>query len=337
MMKQLSVLETEQAILYLKRRFEDSLARELDLYRVSSPLFVPGDSGMQDNLNGIERPVSFEVLDVPGLNCEIVHSLAKWKRAALAQYAIGPGRGIYTDMNALRPDEENLRSGIHSIYVDQWDWEQVILPEERTLDTLIRTVKGIYRVIKNTEQAIQEAYGVSPGLPEEIHFIHTQELLDRYPDRTPKEREDLICREHKAVFLIGIGGGLSDGTAHDGRAPDYDDWITPTGEGRRGLNGDILVWNPVLERAFELSSMGIRVDQHSLMEQLRLRDALDRTALPWHRRLLEGRLPQTIGGGIGQSRMSMLLLNKRHIGEVQVSVWPRDVVESCRREGIALL
>ncbi len=335
--QKLSVLDTERAILFLKRHFEDHLAEELGLHRVSSPLFVPRDSGIQDNLSGIERPVSFKVLDVPGITCEIVHSLAKWKRMALAQYGIEAGQGIYTDMNALRPDEENLRSGIHSIYVDQWDWEKVILPRERTLSYLKETVRSIYKVMKMTEEEIFGEFRVKPELPAEIRFIHSEELLERYPGKSSKERENLVCREYGAVFLIGIGGRLSDGSAHDGRAPDYDDWTTVAEDGRAGLNGDILVWNPVLERAFELSSMGIRVDREALLRQLEISRAEDRKALPWHRMLLDGKLPLSVGGGIGQSRLSMLLLCRRHIGEVQVSVWPKDVEEQCAQQEISLL
>lgn len=333
----LSVLEVEQAILFLKRRFEDALAQELRLCRVSSPLFVSEDSGIQDNLSGTERPVSFKVLDVPGTTCEIVHSLAKWKRLALAQYGIEHGRGLYTDMNALRPDEENLRTGIHSVYVDQWDWEQVILPRQRNLGYLKETVRSIYRVMRAVEDDIFNEFGVKPDLPEEITCIHSQELLKRFPGVPAKERENLICREHGAVFLIGIGGELSDKTVHDRRAPDYDDWSTPNEEGTAGLNGDILVWNPVLERAFELSSMGIRVDRDALVRQLEISGAQDRLQLPWHRMLLNDQLPLSVGGGIGQSRMSMLLLCRRHIGEVQVSIWPKDVTAQCREQGIALL
>ncbi len=336
-MKQLTVLETEQAILLLKRHFEDRLAEKLNLYRVSSPLYVPRNSGIQDDLTGVERPVSFRVKDIPDLTCEIVHSLAKWKRMALAQYGIGPDKGLYTDMNALRPDEESLRSGIHSVYVDQWDWERVITPDQRSLAFLKETVRTIYGVIRYTETAMKEAFGLEPQLPEEICFFHAEDLLQRYPGITPKQREDAVCREFKAVFLIGIGGELSDGTIHDQRAPDYDDWTTPAEDGRAGLNGDILVWNPVIECSFELSSMGIRVDKAALLRQLELKDEQQRAELSWHQMLLNDQLPLTVGGGIGQSRMSMLLLQKRHIGEVQVSVWPREVREECRREGIALL
>lgn len=335
--KELTVLETEQAILYLKRYFEDHLAQALQLSRVSSPLFVEKNSGIQDNLNGIERAVSFEVKDVPGTACEIVHSLAKWKRLALSEYGIDSGRGLYTDMNALRPDEENLHTGIHSVYVDQWDWERVMEQNERNIEYLKKTVRSIYRVIRSTEEVMCSAYDLDPFLPEDIHFIHTEELLKAYPDKTSKEREDLICREYGAVFLIGIGGELSHGKIHDGRAPDYDDWTTPNELGFEGLNGDILVWNPVIKRSFELSSMGIRVNREALLRQLELRNSMERAELKWHRKLLNEELPQTIGGGIGQSRLCMLILQKRHIGEVQVGIWPEDELRRCRKEGIHLL
>lgn len=335
--KELSLLETERAILFVKQRFQENLARSLQLYRVSSPLFLSADSGMQDNLNGREKPVSFHIREVPGTRCEIVHSLAKWKRMALAQYGIEKGHGLYTDMNALRPDEDNLRTGIHSIYVDQWDWEKVMDEKERTLDYLKQTVRTVYAAMRETEQEVCREFGMEPFLPEEISFIHSEELLDRYPEETPKERENRICAEKGAVFLIGIGGELPDGTIHDGRAPDYDDWTTPTDKGHKGLNGDILIWNPIREHAFEISSMGIRVDQKALRRQLEIRECTDRQELPWHRSLLEGHLPQTIGGGIGQSRLCMLLLRKRHIGEVQVSLWPDDEIKECAAEGIRLL
>jgi len=335
--RELSVLETEQAILFLKRYFEDHLAEALKLYRVSSPLFVEKNSGVQDNLNGVERPVSFPVKDIPGTECEIVHSLAKWKRLALAVYGIDGGEGLYTDMNALRPDEENLRTGIHSVYVDQWDWERVMSTDERNPDYLKQTVRTIYSVIRETEKAVCSRYGLEPFLPERIAFMHAEELLKQYPDMSPKEREHAACSAYGAVFLMGIGGALSDGKKHDGRAPDYDDWTTPADNGHKGLNGDILVWNPFLEQAFELSSMGIRVDREALLRQLELSGCMERAGLKWHRKLLAGELPQTVGGGIGQSRLCMLLLQKRHIGEVQVGIWPDEVIEECRNKGIHLL
>lgn len=336
-MKQLNVLETEQAILHLKRHFEDQLALQLNLCRVSSPLFVPKHSGIQDNLSGTERAVEFKVLDIPGTTCEIVHSLAKWKRMALAQYGISMDAGLYTDMNALRPDEENLRTGIHSIYVDQWDWERVMDNGQRNLTYLKKTVRTIYSVMRSTEQFLCEVFHVEPVLSDEIHFLHAQELLARYPGKSAKEREDLVCSELGSVFLIGIGGDLDNGIPHDRRAPDYDDWSTPNEDGFLGLNGDILVWNPVIGRAFELSSMGIRVDTNALVRQLDLCGCPERKNLSWHQMLLGGGMPQTIGGGIGQSRLSMLLLGKRHIGEVQVGIWPEDVREWCLREKIVLL
>ncbi|MFP4364024.1 MAG: aspartate--ammonia ligase [Spirochaetia bacterium] len=333
----MDLLRTEQAIHFIKRTFQDTLAEKLSLHRVSAPLFVDVASGIQDNLNGIERPVSFEVLQVPSREYQIVQSLAKWKRLALSMYDIAPGEGIYTDMNALRPDEDNLHTAIHSIYVDQWDWEKVMKDSHRDLDFLKNTVKTIYSVLRETEQGVVKKFNTKPFLPEEITFIHTEELMQMYPDLDRKEREDRICKEKKAVFLIGIGGELSNGEIHDGRAPDYDDWTTPNSDGYRGLNGDILVWNPILNRSFELSSMGIRVDPKALMRQLEIRGCVSRKELPWHKRLLNNELPQSVGGGIGQSRICMLLLQKRHIGEVQVSTWPEDVIIDCEGKGIRLL
>ncbi len=333
----LTLIQTERAILDLKRHFEDTLTSSLRLHRVSAPMFVDADSGLQDNLNGIERPVSFKVPAIGDTRFEIVHSLAKWKRLALARYGIPAGEGLYTDMNALRPDEPTITSAIHSVYVDQWDWERIMLPQQRNLDFLKATVETIYNAILATEHHICSRYDLKKFLPQKIHFIHSEDLLARFPGMTPKERENAICREHGAVFIIGIGGLLSDGTAHDGRAPDYDDWTTEALPGRRGLNGDILVFNPILDMAFEVSSMGIRVSPKVLTEQLKIRSSEDRARLPWHKMLLAGKLPQTIGGGIGQSRLSMLLLQKRHIGEVQVSVWPADEVTRCEAEGIQIL
>ncbi|EKD83654.1 MAG: hypothetical protein ACD_39C00542G0001, partial [uncultured bacterium] len=312
----LTLIQTERAILDLKRHFEDTLTSSMRLHRVSAPMFVDADSGLQDNLNGIERPVSFVVPAIGDTRFEIVHSLAKWKRLALARYGIPEGEGLYTDMNALRPDEPTISSAIHSVYVDQWDWERIMAPGQRNLDYLKATVETIYHAILATEHHICSRYDLKKFLPQKIHFMHSEELLELYPGMTSKERENAICREFGAVFLIGIGGALQDGKAHDGRAPDYDDWTTLTAPGRKGLNGDILVFNPILGSAFELSSMGIRVSPEILSQQLKVRDCEDRAQLPWHRMLLAGKLPQTIGGGIGQSRLSMLLLQKRHIGEV---------------------
>lgn len=335
--RSLDVFETERAIVLIKRFFEDSLAEALNLKRVSAPLFLDSTSGMQDNLNGVERPIAFTVPGITGSRFEIVHSLAKWKRHALARYRVPIGTGIYTDMNALRPDEETLHTGIHSVYVDQWDWERAMMHEERGLDYLMDTVRRIYDVIRRTDEMLCQEFGFTPFLPETITFIHTEELLERYPDLSPKQREDRICREYGAVFVIGIGGELADGTIHDGRAPDYDDWHTATSAGRRGLNGDIMVFNPALDRGFELSSMGIRIDAATLIAQLEIRGCIERADLPWHKSLIAGELPQSIGGGIGQSRLCMLLLGKRHIGEVQVGLWPEEVTQSCERAGISLL
>ena len=333
----IGVLETQQGISFIKRDFQDRLAEPLGLCRVSSPLYVDAASGVQDNLSGHERPVAFEAHGIKGPRFEIVHSLAKWKRQALADYGFPCGKGLYTDMNALRPDEEDLTTRIHSIYVDQWDWEKAITAEDRTRDFLEATVRTIYGALKDSEAAVEAELGLAPTLPDEITFIHTEELLARWPEASRKEREDRICEELGAVFLVGIGGELSDGESHDGRAPDYDDWTTETPDGYRGLNGDITVWNQVLSRSFELSSMGIRVDRDALIRQLEIRDCCERAELPWHRRLLAGELPECIGGGIGQSRICMLLLQKRHVGEVQVSAWPEEVLRECRAEGISLL
>lgn len=333
----LGILETERAILFIKRMFQDNLSESLKLYRVSSPLFVDSKSGLQDNLNGIEKPVSFKAAQAPGREYEIVHSLAKWKRMALAQYKIEAGKGLYTDMNAIRPDEDDLSTRIHSVYVDQWDWEKVMKEGERTVDFLKETVKTIYAAIKKTEKEVAAEFGFEPFLPEQIAFVHTEDLLAQYPDLAPRERETKACQEHGAVFIIGIGGELADGKIHDGRAPDYDDWTTEAEDGKKGLNGDIMVWNPILNRGYELSSMGIRVDPETLDKQLTMRNSEERKALPWHKSLLAGEFPQSIGGGIGQSRLCMLLLQKRHIGEVQVGIWPEEVKETCKAEGIKLL
>lgn len=333
----LTLIQTERAILDLKRHFEDTLTSSMRLHRVSAPMFVAADTGLQDDLNGIERPVSFSVPAIGSTRFEIVHSLAKWKRMALARYGIPEGEGLYTDMNALRPDEPSITTAIHSVYVDQWDWERVMQPGQRNLEFLKTTVETIYNAVLSTEHHICSRYGLKKFLPEKIHFVHSEDLLDKYPDKTAKEREHAICRELGAVFLIGIGGPLQDGKSHDGRAPDYDDWTTETSPGRRGLNGDILVFNPILNISFELSSMGIRVNPEVLMQQLQARGSENRAKLPWHQTLLNNKLPQTIGGGIGQSRLSMLLLQKRHIGEVQVSVWPDEMLVKCESEGIRIL
>ncbi len=332
----LDVRQTETAIKQIKDFFQLNLSTELRLRRVTAPLFVEQGTGVNDDLNGVEKPVEFKVKDV-GITAEIVQSLAKWKRMALADYRVEPGYGLYTDMNAIRPDED--LDNIHSLYVDQWDWERVMTPEDRTTAFLKRIVEKIYGVIVRTEYWVGELYdgGIEPFLPEKITFIHAEELRGRWPSLSPKEREDRIVAEAKAVFVIGIGGELSDGKPHDGRAPDYDDWSTPGDDGRPGLNGDILVWNPVLGRSFELSSMGIRVDSKALLRQLELRGAQKRKDLLFHRRLLAGELPLSIGGGIGQSRLCMFFLRKAHIGEIQVSLWPQDTVRACREHGIQLL
>jgi len=331
----LDLRETERAIRLIKEFFQINLGEALNLLRVSAPLFVPADSGLNDNLNGVEMPISFAIKNQNGRRAEIVQSLAKWKRMALADYGFGPGEGIYTDMNAIRPDE--LVDETHSIYVDQWDWERVMKPDERNLTFLCWVVERIYEVIRRTEQRVAEAYpDIRPCLPPKIEFVHTTELENRWPDLTPREREDRISRECGAVFLIGIGAALSNGQPHDGRAPDYDDWSTPTERGP-GLNGDIFVWNPVLERGFELSSMGIRVDAETLRHQLAVRKAEDRLKFPFHQRLLAGELPQTIGGGIGQSRLCMFFLRKAHVGEVQCSIWPAEMREELKRRNVTLL
>lgn len=322
----LSIRETETAIKQVKDFFQCELAKALHLTRVSAPLFVHSDSGLNDNLNGTERPVSFDVQET-GDTMEIVHSLAKWKRFALKRYGFEPGQGIYTDMNAIRRDEKT--DNLHSIYVDQWDWEKVIQFQDRNTETLQKTVEKIYEALKATEIYIFGLYPfLEPRLPEKIYFITSQELEDQYPSLTPRQRESAICKEHGAVFVSQIGGKLKSGDIHDGRAPDYDDW---------SLNGDILVWYETLGIAFELSSMGIRVDEEALVSQLAERGCPERAQLPFQKALLSGQLPYTIGGGIGQSRLCMFLLNKAHIGEVQVSTWPDDMIKACRNGGINLL
>lgn len=322
----LGVIQTQQAIKDLKDFFENRLGEELKLTRVSSPLFVLPETGTNDDLNGIEKAVSFEVPDM-GKKAEIVQSLAKWKRMALKKYGFETGKGLYTDMNAIRKDEE--LDNIHSIYVDQWDWEVIIDRSDRNTETLKEVVNKIYKVFKETEQRVSDIYPeIKKSLPEEITFITSQELLDMYPQLTPKERENKIVKEKGAVFLMQIGRVLSTGDKHDGRSPDYDDW---------DLNGDILFYNPVLDNAIELSSMGIRVDEESLDRQLRVSGCDERRKLDYHKALLNGELPCTIGGGIGQSRICMYFLNKAHIGEVQVGIWPKDMIEECSKAGIHIL
>lgn len=323
----MNIRETEIAIKYIKDLFEDTLAETLNLTRVSAPLFVTPQSGLNDNLNGVERPVSFDVKHMDGSVVEIVQSLAKWKRAALKKYGFSVGEGIYTDMNAIRRDEE--LDNLHSIYVDQWDWEKIIRPEDRNMETLMAVVRDIFSVFRKVEEKVCERYPVlKKQLPEEIFFITSQELEDMYPDLAPKEREERIVRDKKAVFIMQIGGLLKSGIRHDGRAPDYDDWQ---------LNGDIIFWYPVLNRPVEMSSMGIRVDAKSLERQLKLAGCEDRMNLPYHRDVLEGKLPPTVGGGIGQSRICMFFLGKAHIGEVHSSVWPEEMVRECEKMGILLL
>ena len=322
-----SIKDTEIAIKEVKDYFERALASALNLTRVSAPLFVKPESGLNDNLNGVERPVSFGVKEQNDAPVEIVHSLAKWKRLALANYGFEVGEGLYTDMSAIRRDEDT--DNIHSIYVDQWDWEKIINKEDRNIETLKETVFRIYMAIKQTEYYICGRYHfMDPFLPNEIAFITTQELEDMYPDKTPKERENLIAKEKGAVFLMGIGDKLASGERHDGRAPDYDDWQ---------LNGDLIAYDPIADDALELSSMGIRVDSESLSKQLEIAGKEERSNLYFHKLLLENKLPLTIGGGIGQSRLSMLLLEKAHIGEVQVSVWNDEVIQECKKAGITLL
>lgn len=331
-----SVENTEKAIKAVKDMFQVNLSAQLALLRVTAPMVVLSGTGLNDDLNGVERPVSFPIKSLDEQKAEVVHSLAKWKRVKLAELGIEPGRGIYTDMNALRPDED--LDNIHSIYVDQWDWEKVIRPEDRNIDFLKRTVKRIYEAVKVTENKLYVEFpNIVPKLPDEIFFIHSEELLRMYPDLSPKDRENEITRKYGAVFIIGIGGKLSDGTIHDGRAADYDDWSTPTPDGFEGLNGDILLWNDVLDSAFEISSMGIRVDKAALLRQLAIRGQEWKKDLYFHKRLLEGSIPQTIGGGIGQSRLCMFLLRKAHIGEIQSSIWPESMVKQCHEAGIELV
>ena len=332
----LNSLETQRAIKKVKDYFQDELAYGLHLRRVSAPLFVRPETGLNDNLNGVERRVSFTLKDMDEAQVEVVQSLAKWKRLALAEYHIPVGYGVYTDMNAIRPDEE--LDNLHSLYVDQWDWEAVIARKDRTIAFLETVVRKIYSAILRAEYLTCENYPqIQPFLPKEIHFVHSQDLLDRYPDKTPKEREDAVCKEYGAVFLEGIGGKLSDGKKHDGRAPDYDDWSTIAENGKVGLNGDILVWYPILNRSFELSSMGIRVDKESLLRQLKIEGKESREKLYFHQRLLNGTLPLSIGGGIGQSRLCMLLLHKAHVGEIQASIWPEEMRKECDGCGMKLI
>ncbi|KAG4088206.1 aspartate--ammonia ligase [Neocallimastix lanati (nom. inval.)] len=327
---------SEDALKLIKDKFEDDFSSALRLRRVTAPLFVAADTGINDNLNGIERPVSFGIKCMNDKKCEIVHSLAKWKRMKLGAYNIMPGYGLYTDMNALRPDEEDL-DNLHSVYVDQWDWERSIRASDRNLKYLKKTVKTIYTVLKDMEEFVYKRFPhITPVLPDSITFIQSEDLLKEYPDLSPFERENKVAEKYGAVFIIGIGGKLSNGVKHDGRAPDYDDWSTPTENGYFGLNGDIIFWNPILKRSFEISSMGIRVDKEALIHQLKETDTMDRAELPFHKAVLEDKIPLSIGGGIGQSRLCMFLLRMAHIGESQSSIWPEDMVQKCTENGIIL-
>ena len=328
--------ETEHAIVAIKDFFQLALSTELNLTRVTAPLFVPAGIGINDDLNGVERPVSFPLKALNEKKMEIVQSLAKWKRLKVTELGLDPDFGIYTDMNALRPDED--LDPIHSVYVDQWDWEMAIDEKDRTVFFLHEIVKKVYRCIQRTEFFLYDRYPeIKPILPKDIKIVFADDLQREYPQLTPKEREDIVAKKYGAVFITGIGGKLDDGSIHDGRAPDYDDWITECGDGHRGLNGDILVWNPVLNSAFELSSMGIRVSPESLKAQLEERGMMERAKLDFHSKLLKGELTQTLGGGIGQSRLCMFLLRKAHIGETQVSIWTDEIIKDCEKRGIKLL
>lgn len=332
----LSLKQTELGIKSIKDFFQQNLASELRLRRVTAPLFVESGMGINDDLNGVERAVRFPIKDMGDKMAEIVHSLAKWKRLTLADYEIEEGFGIYTDMNAIRADEE--LGNMHSLYVDQWDWEMVIGESDRTVSFLKQIVNRIYAAMLRTEYLVYELFPqIKPEMPRDIHFISAEDLLQKYPYLGPKEREDAICKEFGSVFIIGIGGKLSNGKPHDGRAPDYDDWSTPNEEGYEGLNGDLLVWNSVLNCSMELSSMGIRVDSKALIHQLKLRGQEDRASLYFHKKLLNNELPLSIGGGIGQSRLCMFYLRKAHIGEIQASLWPAEMRKEAREKGVYLI
>jgi aspartate--ammonia ligase len=333
----LSLRETERAIKMIKDYFQVNLSRALCLQRVSAPLFVRKGSGVNDDLNGVEKKVTFRIKDDGNSEAECLFSLAKWKRMVLADYGFKSGEGLYTDMNAIRPDEENL-DNLHSVYVDQWDWERVIHRNERNLAFLKAIVRKIYAVLKKTEKAVDKRYpNLKPILPANITFVHSEDLLAMYPTLGPRERENRITEKLGAVFVIGIGGVLADGRMHDNRAPDYDDWTSETGADRRGLNGDILLWYPPLKRSLEISSMGIRVDREAMLRQLEIRGVSERKGRDWHKKLLKGQLPLSIGGGIGQSRLCMFFLRKLHVGEVQASIWPEAIVRRCKKAGIPLL
>ena len=332
----LDLKHTELAIKQIKEFFQQNLSTELRLRRVTAPLFVLQGLGINDDLNGVERAVTFPIKDLGDARAEVVHSLAKWKRLTLAEYNIPQGYGIYTDMNAIRADEE--LGNLHSLYVDQWDWERVIGEENRNVEFLKKIVERIYAAMLRTEYMVYEMYPeLKPTLAEEIHFIHAEELMQMYPDLTPKEREHAIAKKYGAVFIIGIGGKLTSGEPHDNRAPDYDDWSTPNSDGYNGLNGDIIVWNELLGRSFELSSMGIRVNKEVMLQQLQLTGKEDRKSLYFHQRILGDKLPLCIGGGIGQSRLCMLFLKKAHIGEIQSSIWPEEMRSECREANIPLI
>lgn len=332
----LDLKQTEQGIKLIKEFFQQNLSTELRLRRVTAPLFVLKGMGINDDLSGVERAVTFPIKDLDDAQAEVVHSLAKWKRLTLAEYGIDPGYGIYTDMNAIRADEK--LGNLHSLYVDQWDWERVITEEDRTVAFLKDIVNRIYAAMLRTEFMVCETYPqIEPFLPKQVHFIHSEELRQMFPDLTPKEREDKITRQYGAVFIIGIGGRLGDGKVHDLRAPDYDDYSTIGENGLSGLNGDLLVWDSVIDRAVELSSMGIRVNKEAMLRQLALSGKEERKQLYFHRRLLEDALPLSVGGGIGQSRLCMVYLRKAHIGEIQASIWPDEMRKECAALGMPLI
>lgn len=331
----LDTLKTAHAIQEIRKFVALNLETEMRLHRVSAPLFVEKGTGINDELSGIERPVSFPATAMIGIEAEVVQSLAKWKRMALKKYNIKLHEGIYTNMHAIRPDEQP--DNLHSLFVDQWDWEQRISAEDRNIGYLKKTVKKLYFILKRTETYVEKLYGIPPELPEDIHFIHSEELLQLYPNLTAEHREREITKKHGAVFIIGIGGELSNGIPHDGRSPDYDDWISPNEDGFKGLNGDILIWNSVLNREVEFSSMGIRVSKESLLKQLQLRKQEHRKGLLYHKALLDNELPLCIGGGIGQSRLGMYFLRKAHVGEISVGIWPQEMITICAAHHIDLL
>ena len=334
-MKKTFILQ-QQEISFVKITFTQNLIEQLGIIEVQGPILSEVGNGMQDNLSGIEKAVQVNVKCIPNAVYEVVHSLAKWKRHTLARFHFKEGEGLFVHMKALRPDEDSLDQ-THSVYVDQWDWEKVIPEGRRNFAYLKETVRSIYRAIRLTELAVEARFDIPSSLPKEITFVHSEDLVKRYPDLSSKERENAICKEYGAVFLIGIGGKLSDGKPHDGRAPDYDDWTTESENGYKGLNGDILVWNAELGKAFELSSMGIRVDESALRLQVGLTGDEDRLKMDWHQDLLNGKLPLTIGGGIGQSRICMFFLRKAHIGEVHASLWPEEVMKEAAAKGVQLL